>query len=127
LPIALIVADAGFEPLEAANADQAIRMLEARCDIAMVFTDVDMSGTMDGLRLAHVIRNRWPPVLLILASGHAILEESQLPLEARFFAKPYAPHVIAETIRGLMGSQIAGLATMPESPDSMALAWGQAG
>ena len=97
-----IVQEAGFEALEAQNADQAIATLERRSDIRLVFTDVDMPGSMDGLRLAHYIRNRWPPIHLIVASGKAIIEESRLPAGARFFAKPYHEHAIAETISRLL-------------------------
>ncbi|CAM5467275.1 Sensor kinase CckA [Frigidibacter albus] len=80
---------AGYEALEARDADEAIRILESRADIDLVFTDVQMPGTMDGLKLSHYIRDRWPPVKLIVASGNAILEESSLPAGSRFFPKPY--------------------------------------
>ena len=99
-----LVEDAGYEALEAANAEQAIRILEARSDVRVVFTDVDMPGSMDGLKLAHYIRTRWPPVHLIVASGHAILKESQLPSGARFFPKPYTDQTIVETIRNLLAN-----------------------
>ena len=89
-----LVANAGFEAIEASNADEAIRVLEARSDIHLVFTDVGMPGTMDGIKLAHYIRRRWPPVKLIVASGKAILDESHLPAGARFFAKPYSESTI---------------------------------
>jgi two-component system, response regulator PdtaR len=89
-----LVANAGFEAIEASNADEAIRVLEARSDIHLVFTDVGMPGTMDGIKLAHYIRRRWPPVKLIVASGKAILDESHLPAGARFFAKPYSESAI---------------------------------
>ena len=92
------VVTAGFEALEASNADEAIRILEARPDIHLVFTDVEMPGSMDGLKLAHYIRGRWPPVKLIVVSGKTILDESRLPAEARFFAKPYDDGMILETI-----------------------------
>src|ERR1700761_5755520 len=58
--------DAGHEAIEAANADDAIRLLESRNDIDIVFSDVSMPGSMDGLRLIQLIRNRWPPIRLIL-------------------------------------------------------------
>lgn len=77
-----LVLSAGYEALEACDADEAIRILEARNDIDLVFTDVQMPGTMDGIKLSHYIRDRWPPVRLIIASGAAILEESDLPREA---------------------------------------------
>jgi CheY-like chemotaxis protein len=64
-----LLEEAGFGVLEAASADEAIALLEARKDIRIVFTDINMPGSMDGLRLAHAIRNRWPPIELVLTSG----------------------------------------------------------
>ena len=93
-----LVHDAGLKALEAANADDAIQILEARKDIRIVFTDVDMPGTMDGLKLAHHIRKRWPPILLIIASGKSILDEADLPSDARFFPKPYEHDRITATL-----------------------------
>jgi CheY-like chemotaxis protein len=97
-----LVSSAGFEGLEARNADEAIRILEARADIRLVFTDIEMPGTMDGLKLAHYIRERWPPVLLLVASGKTIVEESHLPSGARFFPKPYADTAIIETMTRML-------------------------
>ncbi len=74
-----LVKSAGFEGVGAESADEAIGILEARADIRLVFTDVEMPGTMDGVKLAQYIRDRWPPIHLIVASGRSILEESQLP------------------------------------------------
>lgn len=98
-----LVTEAGFEALEAGNAEEAIKILESRTDIKLVFTDVDMPGTMDGLKLTHYIRNRWPPVKLLVASGKTILEESQFPIGARFFSKPYSDQTIIEAITALLG------------------------
>jgi len=55
-----IVEDAGFEAIQAGNADQAVAILKARSDIALLLTDVDMPGSMDGVKLAHAVRDRWP-------------------------------------------------------------------
>ena len=74
-----LVADAGFDTVEASNADEAIAILEARKDIRIVFTDINMPGSMDGLRLAHAIRRRWPPIELILTSGDFQVAEEELP------------------------------------------------
>ena len=100
-----IVESAGFIAVEASNADAAIKILEARSDISVVFTDVDMPGSMDGLKLAHYIRDRWPPIILIVASGKAIVAESQLPTGARFFNKPYEPHAIENAFREMLSDQ----------------------
>jgi two-component system, response regulator PdtaR len=93
------IADAGFEVIEAANADEAIRILEDRSDIRVVFTDIHMPGSMDGLKLAHAIRNRWPPVKIIVTSGRERLAEEDLPDGGRFFAKPYDLEEITDTLR----------------------------
>jgi len=98
-----IVEDAGFAAIGASNADEAIAILEARPDILLVFTDIDMPGSMDGLKLAHYIRDRWPPVKLMVASGKSVVAESELPFGARFFQKPY-PHVeIADAMIRMLG------------------------
>jgi CheY-like chemotaxis protein len=97
-----LVLSAGYEALEAADADEAIRILESRNDIDLVFTDVQMPGTMDGLKLSHYIRDRWPPVKLIVASGATILEESSLPGGSRFFSKPYDEHTITDAMALLL-------------------------
>jgi two-component system, response regulator PdtaR len=95
------IEEAGFEVIEAANADEAIRILENRSDIRVVFTDIHMPGSMDGLKLAHAVRNRWPPIKIIVTSGHGRVSEQDLPEGGRFFAKPYEPTKITDTIREL--------------------------
>src|SRR5262252_4072217 len=82
-----MVEEAGFEAIAASDADEAIRILESRNDIRAVFTDIQMPGSMDGLRLARVVRNRWPPVALIVTSGQTNVMETDIPTGGRFFAK----------------------------------------
>src|SRR6478735_6611365 len=94
-----LVEEAGYEPVEARNADEAIAILEARKDIRIVFTDIDMPGSMDGLKLARAIRRRWPPIELILTSGHFDVEDKDLPERGRFFAKPYRDNEILSALR----------------------------
>ena len=101
-----LVVDAGYEALEAKDADAAIRILESRDDIDLVFTDVQMPGTMDGIKLSHYIRDRWPPVKLIVASGKEIVEESSLPMGSKFFSKPYNDHAIADTMARMLSGEI---------------------
>jgi CheY-like chemotaxis protein len=93
------IEDAGFEVVEAANADEAIRILECRSDIRVVFTDIHMPGSMDGLKLAHAVRNRWPPIKIIVTSGREHITQHDLPEGGRFFAKPYDPIQITNTLR----------------------------
>ncbi|MFP9136629.1 response regulator [Devosia sp. XGJD_8] len=104
-----LVLAAGYEALQARDADEAIAILESRGDVDLVFTDVQMPGTMDGIKLAHYIRDRWPPVRLIVASGAAIIEESSLPGGSSFFSKPYDDHAITDAMAPLLaGDASAG-------------------
>lgn len=84
-----VVEDAGFAAIDVSNADEALAILESRTDIAMVFTDIDMPGSMDGLKLAHAVRNRWPPIKIIMVSGKAHLSKADLPSDSKFVSKPY--------------------------------------
>ena len=86
-----MIARAGFEVVEAANADQAIEILESRRDITVVFTDIQMPGSMDGLKLARAIRGRWPPIKIVATSGSSNLVKTELPEGGRFLPKPYSP------------------------------------
>jgi CheY-like chemotaxis protein len=91
--------DAGFEVIEAANADEAIQALERRNDIRVVFTDVQMPGSMDGLKLAHAVHNRWPPIKIIVTSGREPLTMQDLPEGGCFLAKPYQSTQITNAMR----------------------------
>lgn len=97
-----MVEEAGFEAIAASDADDAIRILERRNDIRAVFTDVQMPGSMDGIRLARVVRHRWPPVALIVTSGRTNVLESDLPTGGRFLKKPYEPMQIETALRELI-------------------------
>jgi CheY-like chemotaxis protein len=93
-----IMEDADFEVIEAASADEAIRMLECRSDILVVFTDIHTPGSMDGLKLAHAVRNRWPPIKIIVTLGRDLMTKQDLPDGGRFFAKPYDPIAITDAL-----------------------------
>lgn len=85
-----MVEDAGFVVIDAANADRAIEILEGRGDIRIVFTDIDMPGSMDGMKLAATVCDRWPPIHIILTSGKQRPQPCEMPPQSVFFAKPYA-------------------------------------
>jgi two-component system, response regulator PdtaR len=103
LAAAEAIKDAGFEVVEAADAEAAIIILESRSDIRVGFTDIHMPGSMDGAKLAHAIRNRWPPVRIIATSGRVALETLDLPAGTIFFPKPYIAEHIAWTLHALTG------------------------
>jgi two-component system, response regulator PdtaR len=98
-----VIRGAGFEAVEASNADEAILILESRFDITVVFTDIQMPGSMDGLKLAAAIRGRWPPIKIVATSALLDLSEDDLPSGSRFLPKPYSPWQIVGALRELTG------------------------
>jgi two-component sensor histidine kinase/CheY-like chemotaxis protein len=101
-----IVEDAGFTPIEAVNADDALAILESRSDIEMLFTDIQMPGSMDGLKLAHAVHERWPLIKIILVSGQLTLTDADKPADSRFYGKPLdVKHMIAE-LQDMMGKGV---------------------
>ena len=91
--------DSGFEVLSAATADEAIKILESRSDIRLVFTDVNMPGSMNGLKLAHAVRRRWPPVELLVTSTFSNIMAEELPERGRYLAKPYDVAALSEAFQ----------------------------
>lgn len=96
------VEEAGFVALEAGDADEAVALLKARSDIAVLFTDINMPGSMDGLRLAHAVRDRWPPIKIIVASGRVRLKQSDLPPNSAFLEKPYHGKAMIAQLRSMV-------------------------
>jgi CheY-like chemotaxis protein len=97
-----MVTAAGFEAVEASNADEAIAILEARRDITVVFTDIQMPGSMDGLKLASAVRGRWPPIKIVATSALNV-RQTELPEGGRFLPKPYSPLQVTGVMRELTG------------------------
>ena len=90
---------AGFDAVEAAGADDAVRILEQRLDIRIVFTDIDMPHGVDGLKLAASIRDRWPPIELIITSGRRNPGLADIPARGVFFSKPYRTESVIEAMQ----------------------------
>lgn len=99
---ASLIEDAGFGTLEARSAEEAISLLETRLDIQIVFTDIDLPGEMDGLRLAAAIRDRWPPVELVLTSGQVKVADKDIPVRGHFLPKPYDARHLIETLQSFV-------------------------
>ena len=90
-----------YEVVEATNAAEAIRILESRDDIRILFTDIQMPGKLDGLELAQLVHERWPQVLLLVTSARLRLSEEDIPDHGRFLAKPYAPDELLTRLNDL--------------------------
>jgi CheY-like chemotaxis protein len=98
-----MVEDAGYTSVEAVDADEAVAILESRSDIALMFTDIQMPGSMDGLKLAHTVHERWPPIKIMLVSGQLRPADIDIPADSRFYGKPLeATEMIAE-MRNMIG------------------------
>jgi two-component system, response regulator PdtaR len=98
-----VVEEAGFAALEAGNAGEALALLESRPDIALLFTDINMPGAMDGLKLARAVCDRWPAIKILVVSGQVRLRQSDLPPDSCFLAKPYLATAVIAELRALAG------------------------
>jgi two-component system, response regulator PdtaR len=99
-----VVEEAGFLAIEARDADEAVVLLESRTDIILLFTDINMPGSMDGLKLAHAVRHRWPPIKILVVSGKQQLQSSDLPSNSCFVGKPYRVSELVDELRSMVVS-----------------------
>jgi two-component sensor histidine kinase/ActR/RegA family two-component response regulator len=114
-----VVSDAGFNPVEAVNADQALLILESRSDISLLFTDIQMPGSIDGLKLAHAVHKRWPAIKIILVSGQVKVTDADKPADSRFFGKPLeATQMIAE-LQAMVGEGALEIVPEPILPTAL--------
>ena len=98
-----MVEDAGYVPVEAVDADEALTILQSRSDIALLFSDIQMPGSMSGLQLALAVHERWPRIKIILVSGQLKLSQSEIPENSRFFGKPLDSVEMIAEIRKMLG------------------------
>jgi CheY-like chemotaxis protein len=99
LDLAQAFKDVGFDVIEVTNADEAIETLARTTDIHVVVTAVEMTGSIDGVKLAWLVRDRWPPVHIIVTSGRRWLQDGDLPNRSRFFTKPYNVLHLIQAVR----------------------------
>jgi DNA-binding NtrC family response regulator len=97
-----LVEMAGFDASPAADATDAVKIFGSRDDIRVVMPDVDMPRGVDGIRLAAIIRDRWPPTKVIIVSGHVKYPGNKIPVGTVFLSKPYREAQISETIQTLV-------------------------
>jgi two-component system, response regulator PdtaR len=95
------VADAGHDVLEASSADEALTILQGAEQVHILFSDIRMPGTMDGMQLARIVHDRWPAIRIVLTSGDTFLQDRDVPDHGRFLAKPYKVDALQRTIAEL--------------------------
>ena len=111
-----IVEDAGFTAVEAVNADQALAILEARSDIDLLFSDIQMPGSIDGLMLAHAVHERWPAIKIILVSGQVKVSDADKPADSRFIGKPLDVKQMVAELQAMMGNGALKIVPEPALP-----------
>ena len=94
--------DEGFEVLEAANADQALGIFGERGDVALLFTDVEMPGSIDGYALARWVHDNRPTVKTMIVSGRALPRAGDVPEGAAFVGKPYDHGDVMRRVQTMM-------------------------
>lgn len=99
LEIVDMLEDDGFEVVVATNVDNAIQILENRLDIRIVYIDLDMPRGVDGVKIAAAIRDRWPPIEIVLTASRVDGARVQLPVRSKFFPKPINRTSVIRTMR----------------------------
>jgi two-component system, response regulator PdtaR len=97
-----ILKDEGYSVISVLSADEAIAVLESRNDIRLIITDINMPGTMNGLKLAAAVRGRWPPIRIIIATGLRPPTKDQMPTGSLLLQKPYTPVSVVEAVERLL-------------------------
>jgi len=100
-----LLESAGFEVLEAETADEAVALLEKHGDVHLLFSDIDMPGSMDGIQLAELVHERWPNIGLLLTSGHRRPQETDIPDEGKFISKPWREGDVLDKIRAILAGK----------------------
>ena len=98
LDISEALEDAGYAVIAVANADEAMKVLESRDNVRTIFTDIDLPGSMDGLKLAAAVRDRWPPIHIIVTTGMRAPHRDEIPANSAFIAKPYRRAEVLEAV-----------------------------
>ena len=96
------LSDAGYEVVEAGSADEALQILDRHRDVEVLFTDIRMPGSMDGLELARVVHERWPAMKILVTSGDTFPPRGAIADHGRFLAKPYSTDVLRQEIDTLL-------------------------
>ena len=96
------LSEAGYEVVEAESADEALHLLEVASEFHVMFSDIRMPGSMNGLELAKVVHERWPAIKILLTSGDTWPSRGEMPVSGQFLAKPYQVDVLQQRLANLL-------------------------
>lgn len=99
---AAMLEDAGYRVLEAENADMALEILAADPHIALVITDVQMPGRLDGLGLCRIIDRDFPQIRTLVTSGRSSLQEARDCGAGTFLPKPYSAAAMQRSVQAVL-------------------------
>jgi two-component system, response regulator PdtaR len=108
-----LFADAGFRPIEAADSDEALEILGANAEVQLLFTDVNLPGSIDGLALARQVCDRWPHIGIIFVSGRSAPQLHEFPAGCRFHRKPYDWDLVVSHARELTAAKRSPSSAQP--------------
>jgi DNA-binding NtrC family response regulator len=97
-----ILEEAGFKVLDARDADEAMALLGEHNDVTLLFSDINMPGSMNGMELARVVHDRWPNIRLLLTSGHQQPSVGEIPDDGCFMRKPWGQDALIRKIRDIL-------------------------
>jgi two-component system, response regulator PdtaR len=104
-----VLEEAGFEVVKASSGDDAVLVLNRRSDVIILFTDMEMPGRLNGLALAHFVREHHPGIRIMITSGRLRPKAGDMPADAIFFEKPYAPDALICACQQLMNGNSVGV------------------
>ena len=94
-----VLQEAGYEAIPAGSAEEAIAVLEHRDDVHLVVTDINLPGSLNGLQLAALVRDRWPTMNIIVITGYSAPRSEEIPSGSLFVPKPYSAQKMIEVVR----------------------------
>lgn len=98
-----ILEDAGFRVYESFNGDEAILHLTKHWEsTVLLFSDVDMPGSMNGFALARHVAEHWPLIEIVIASGHTCPADGDMPKKATFLTKPFNQRMVHEHLSQIL-------------------------
>jgi DNA-binding NtrC family response regulator len=109
--------EAHFDPIDAANASEAVAVLHARPDVLAVISDIDTPGPMNGISLAWEVKNRSPRTPVMLISGRCSPTLTMLPQDVAFLAKPFPLEVLIDQVERMVDTVLGA----PLSSDAVVL------
>jgi CheY-like chemotaxis protein len=98
-----ILEEAGFRFYEASDGDGAMRLLEEHAqNVILLFTDVEMPGSLNGFALAQIVNERWPDIEIVVASGRLLPGPGDMPERATFISKPFSRNTVHDHLRSTL-------------------------